>query len=154
MSLAILRTMTRVNIALPSAFCIPKFLFLEWQGWYDSYALLLCDYLCSALPQLTSPGSPSASLCKEAVTKLTGYLLGRLGQEPGNSEVSTAAILALAGGETLSPEKRVRHAAILRGESPAPALRRRTPRRRPRRAGAARARPTQAAPRRQAVCCW
>ena len=92
--------------------------FVEWRGWYDSYALLLCDYLCSALPQLTSPGSPSVSLCKEAVTRLTGHLLGRLGQDPGNTEVTTAAILALAGGEILSQEKRARHADILRGESP------------------------------------
>ena len=52
------------------------------------------------------------------MTSLTGYLLGRLGRDPGNSEVSTAAILALAGGETLCQEKRARHVAVLSGECP------------------------------------
>ena len=89
----------------------------EWTPWYDSYSLLVCDYLCSALPQVSGEGGAvTAAVVKEAVTRLTQHLLSRLGQA-GAEAATTAAILALAGGRSLDPDTRSRHHAVLAGDT-------------------------------------
>merc|ERR550539_377772 len=69
--------------------------------WYDSYCLLVSDYLCSAMASL----SPSlSSQTKTAVSVVTRYLLDRL--VSSQCPALVPAILALAGGHSLQPEVR------------------------------------------------
>ena len=81
--------------------------------WYDSYALLLCDYICTVLPSLP----PSLSrVSKEGVTSLTTYLLTRLGQVSGDRDKCqhlAAGVLALAAGEHLPTDIKAEHQKVL-----------------------------------------
>ena len=70
-------------------------------AWYDSYCLLVSDYLCTAMGSL----SPSlSSQTKAAVSVVTRYLLDRL--VSSQCPALVPAILALAGGQSLEPEVR------------------------------------------------
>ena len=94
--------------------------FVGHSSWFDSYALLLCDYICSVLPSM----SPSlSSTCKDGVSSLTNYLLSRLVQVTGDNaqcEKLAAGIIALAGREPLTPEARAEHQKIVADTTLAP----------------------------------
>ena len=93
---------------------------IAYAPWFDSYALLLCDYICSVLPSL--PPSLSNN-CRGGVSSLTTYLLTRLGQVSGDRDQCqqlASGVLALAAGEQLSPDTRADHQKIVADTSLVP----------------------------------
>ena len=88
--------------------------YLEWTDWFDSYAVLVSDYLTSAVASQTSGNT---AVAKSVVTSLTSYLLTRLGHN-NNTGVLTSAILALVGGEPLTSDTRSSHQQVLTGACP------------------------------------
>ena len=84
--------------------------------WWESYCLLVSDYLCTALASL----SPSlSSQTGTAVSVVTRFLLDRL--LTSQSPALVPAILALAGGQQLQPELRAERQSVLACPDSAPA---------------------------------